>query len=70
LIKYLRTAEVPLAELVEHPDNARVSDLDAIRASVRRFGQYRSIVARVVAEGVPLVCLAGWHTSRAMLAED
>ena len=74
MITYLRTADVPLADLAEHPDNARVSDLDAIRASVRRFGQYRSIVARLIAEPAegapPLVCLAGWHTSRAMLAED
>jgi hypothetical protein len=69
VITYLRTEDVPLADLAEHPDNARVSDVEAIRASVRRFGQYRSIVARV-AEGSPLVCLAGWHTSRAMLAED
>ena len=74
MINYLRTADVPLGDLAEHPDNARVGDVEAIRASVRRFGQYRSIVARLVAgpaEGAPpLVCLAGWHTSRAMLAED
>lgn len=69
MIRFLRVEEMPLADLVAFPDNARTGDVEAIRASVRRFGQYRSIVGRVQA-GQPVVCLAGWHTSRAMLAEQ
>jgi hypothetical protein len=64
---YLRTADIPLSDLSPFPGNAKVGDIDAIRASVRRSGQYRSLVVRETDDA--LVILAGWHTSRALVAE-
>lgn len=64
---YLRTADIPLSDLSPYPGNAKVGDIDAIRASVRRSGQYRSLVVRQTDDA--LTILAGWHTSRALVAE-
>lgn len=67
-MRYLATEDVPLADLAEFPGNPRVGDVEAIRESVRTFGQYRSIVVRVV-DGAPRVILAGNHTAKAMRLE-
>ncbi|WP_329368774.1 ParB N-terminal domain-containing protein [Streptomyces sp. NBC_00669] len=64
---YLRTADIPLDDLAEYPGNAKRGDVDAIRASLRRNGQYRSLVVRD-ADGA-LVILAGHHTRDALAAE-
>jgi hypothetical protein len=37
---------VPIETLHPHPDNAKGHDIPAIRASLARFGQYRTVVAR------------------------
>lgn len=69
-MKYLRTVDVPLAELEPFPGNARRGDVAAIRESVRRFGQFRSVLARDPGEaGGPLVVVAGNHTVAAMAEE-
>lgn len=65
---YLRTADIPLDELTPFPGNAKRGDVDTIRASLRRNGQYRSLVVREIEHG-PLVVLAGNHTLQALAAE-
>jgi hypothetical protein len=65
---YVETREVPLDELTHFEGNAKRGDVEAIRASIRRNGQYRSLVVRRVDNG-PLVVLAGNHTMRALGAE-
>lgn len=65
---YIRTADIPLAELTPFPGNAKRGDVDTIRASLRRNGQYRSLVVRQIPDG-PLIVLAGNHTLQALTAE-
>lgn len=65
---YLATRDLPLDELTPFPGNAKRGDVDAIRASLRRNGQYRSLVVREIENG-PLIVLAGNHTMRALEAE-
>ncbi|TQE33041.1 ParB/RepB/Spo0J family partition protein [Streptomyces ipomoeae] len=65
--RYAGTRDIPLDELVRYPGNPRRGDIDAIRASLRRHGQYRSLVVRDT--GTQLVILAGNHTSDALRAE-
>jgi site-specific DNA-methyltransferase (adenine-specific) len=65
---YIRTADVPLDELTPFPGNAKRGDVDQIRASLRRNGQYRSLVVREIPDG-PLIVLAGNHTMQALAAE-
>lgn len=65
---YLRTADIPLDELTPFPGNAKRGDVDVIRESLRRNGQYRSLVVREVEHG-PLVVLAGNHTLQALAGE-
>jgi hypothetical protein len=65
---YVETREVPLDELTHFEGNAKRGDVEAIRASIRRNGQYRSLVVRRIDNG-PLVVLAGNHTMRALGAE-
>lgn len=65
---YLRTADLPLDELTPYPGNAKRGDVDQIRASLRRNGQYRSLVVREIPHG-PLIVLAGNHTMQALAAE-
>ncbi|MDT0377252.1 hypothetical protein RM572_00480 [Streptomyces sp. DSM 42041] len=67
--EYLRTADVPLGDLTPFPGNAKVGDVDAIRASLRRNGQYRALVVREVEDG-QLIVLAGNHTLTALTAEQ
>jgi len=65
---YIRTADIPLDELTPFPGNAKRGDVDTIRASLRRNGQYRSLVVREIPDG-PLIVLAGNHTMQALAAE-
>jgi ParB-like chromosome segregation protein Spo0J len=37
---------VPIGDLVPHPENQRLSDVEAIAASLERFGQVRPIVVQ------------------------
>lgn len=63
----LGTEDVPLSGLEHYPGNPRRGNVKEIRASLRRLGQYRSLVVRV--DGLDRVILAGNHTYKAMLAE-
>jgi 16S rRNA G966 N2-methylase RsmD len=65
---YIRTADIPLDELTPFPGNAKRGDVDTIRTSLRRNGQYRSLVVREIPNG-PLIVLAGNHTMQALTAE-
>lgn len=65
---YVRTADIPLDELTPFPGNAKRGDVDQIRASLRKNGQYRSLVVREIPNG-PLIVLAGNHTLQALTAE-
>ena len=65
---YIRTTDIPLNELTPFPGNAKHGDIDQIRASLRRNGQYRSLVVRAIPDG-PLTVLAGNHTLKALAAE-
>ncbi|CAL9612028.1 hypothetical protein SUDANB1_05646 [Streptomyces sp. enrichment culture] len=62
---YVRTAFLALDELTEYPGNARVGNVPAILASLRRNGQYRSLIVRDEGNG-RLVVLAGNHTRKAL----
>jgi site-specific DNA-methyltransferase (adenine-specific) len=70
---YLRTADIPLTDLTPFPGNAKRGDVAQIRTSLRRNGQYRSLVVREGGEGASiegaLVVLAGNHTLQALAAE-
>lgn len=66
-VKRLEAREVPLSELTGFPGNPRRGNVAEIRRSLRRLGQYRSLVVR--ADGGRLVILAGNHTSKAMALE-
>ncbi|RLU81114.1 hypothetical protein CTZ27_33270 [Streptomyces griseocarneus] len=50
------------------PGNAKRGDVESIRVSLRKNGQYRSLVVREVRHG-PLIVLAGNHTKMALAAE-
>jgi ParB-like chromosome segregation protein Spo0J len=65
---YLKTCDLPLDELSPFPGNAKRGDVAAIRASLRRNGQYRALVVQAVEDG-PLIVLAGNHTMQALKAE-
>lgn len=67
-VTYVRTADIALDELTPFPGNAKRGDVDQIRASLRRNGQYRSLVVREIPDG-PLIVLAGNHTMQALTAE-
>lgn len=60
----LRPVLVPVWELRPHPDNPRRGDVDAIRASLNRFGQQRPILA--TPDGM---VVAGHHVLEAAQAE-
>lgn len=66
--QYVTTRTMPLDELTPFPGNAKRGDVDTIRASLRRNGQYRSLVVREIPDG-PLIVLAGNHTMQALAAE-
>ncbi|MER0443044.1 DNA methyltransferase [Streptomyces sp. Edi4] len=67
-VTYLGTREIPFNQLDRFPGNPRRGDVDAIRGSLRRHGQYRSLVVRAVDDD-RFVILAGNHTSDALRAE-
>ncbi|WP_406501583.1 ParB/Srx family N-terminal domain-containing protein [Streptomyces sp. NBC_01590] len=62
---YLRTALLPLSDLTPFPGNARRGNVGTILESLRRNGQYRSLIVRELPGG-PLVVLAGNHTAEAL----
>lgn len=64
---YVETRDVPLGKLNRFPGNARRGDVGKIRESIRRNGQYRSLVVRVHDE--TLTILAGNHTFDALRSE-
>lgn len=66
-IEVLGTRDVPLRQLKAYPGNAKRGNVELIRESLRRNGQYRALVARETDDG--LVVLAGNHTLRAIKAE-
>ena len=59
--------DIPIADLTPFPGNPRRGNTDEIRKSIRRLGQYRTIVVRNT--GDALVILAGNHTTQALQAE-
>ncbi len=61
------TRDIPIRDLTRYPGNPRRGDTAEIRKSVRRLGQYRTIVVRDT--GTALVILAGNHTTDALAAE-
>lgn len=65
--KWLATKEVRLDELTRFPGNARRGNVGEIRKSIRRHGQYRSLVVR--SHDGTLTVLAGNHTADALEAE-
>lgn len=64
---WVKTTDLPIAKLVRFPGNARRGNVEEIRASIRRHGQYRAIVVRDCDDG--MVILAGNHTRDALEAE-
>jgi ParB-like nuclease domain len=67
---WVETRDVPIGELTRFPGNPRKGNVDQIRASIRRHGQYRAIIVRDTgAKKNPLVILAGNHTYDALAAE-
>lgn len=64
----LTTRLVPLGDLEPHPENANVGDVPAVRESLRRYGQWRPVVAQV-RDGAPLRVLIGHTMLRAAQAE-
>jgi ParB-like chromosome segregation protein Spo0J len=65
--EWLETRDIPLAELTRFPGNARRGNVNVIRESLRRNGQYRALVVRYGDDS--LVILAGNHTFDALAAE-
>jgi ParB-like chromosome segregation protein Spo0J len=65
--KWLATKDVDLSSLERFPGNARRGNTGEIRKSIRRHGQYRSLVVR--SHDGHLVILAGNHTADALEAE-
>lgn len=65
--QYVETRAVPIRELTPFPGNAKRGDVAAIQASLRKNGQYRSLIVRKTDDG-ELVVLAGNHTMQALAA--
>lgn len=64
-MQHLATLELPASSLRRYPGNARRADLDGLQTSLRRNGQYRSIVVRAEDTDAPDaggVILAGNNT--------
>jgi hypothetical protein len=59
--------DIPISSLTRFPGNARRGNVDEIRSSIRRLGQFRSLVVRDT--GSELVILAGNHTRDGLEAE-
>lgn len=67
-ITYLGTHDIPLTALDRFPGNARRGNVEAIRSSIRRHGQYRSLIVRPTSDD-RYVIVAGNHTYDAIRAE-
>lgn len=65
---YVETRDVPISDLTPFEGNAKRGNVEEIRASIRRNGQYRSLVVRRCDDGT-LMILAGNHTMQALQAE-
>lgn len=65
--RWLETRDVELGALTRFPGNARRGNVGEIRKSIRRHGQYRSLVVR--SHDGKFVILAGNHTADALEAE-
>jgi hypothetical protein len=61
-VRYLRTVELPVDELVDWPGNPRLHDDDLIDASIELYGQTRSVMCRELPDG--RVQLLGGHGTR------
>lgn len=66
-VSWIETSDIALANLTRFPGNARRGSVEEIQASIRRHGQYRSLVVRE--DNGELVILAGNHTRDALAAE-
>lgn len=66
-VTWLETRPVSVSELTKFPGNAKRGDVEAIRESIRKTGQYRAIVVRKTGQG--MIILAGNHTFDAISAE-
>jgi len=64
---FVATREIRLSELERFPGNARRGNVAEIRKSIKRHGQYRSLVVR--SHDGKFVILAGNHTAAALEAE-
>ena len=64
---FVATREIRLSELTRFPGNARRGNVAEIRKSIKRHGQYRSLVVR--SHDGRLTILAGNHTRDALEAE-
>lgn len=65
---YVDTREIPISDLTRFPGNAKRGSVEDIRASIRRSGQYRSLVVRHCDDNT-FVVLAGNHTMQSLDAE-
>jgi ParB-like chromosome segregation protein Spo0J len=65
---YIETRDVPLGALQTFPGNARRGDIHTIRDSIKRHGQYRSLIVRE--HDGQLTILAGNNTFAALAAEN
>lgn len=65
--KFIATRDLPLSDLERFPGNARRGNVAEIRKSIKRHGQYRSLVVRQ--HDGRLTILAGNHTRDALEAE-
>jgi hypothetical protein len=68
-MKVIETVQIPLDRLQTFPGNPKRGDVEAIRASLKRNGQYRPIVVWKRARRNKLTVLAGNHTYLAAAEE-
>lgn len=67
-MKYVGIKRIPVAKLTKFPGNARRGQIEQIRASLRRHGQYRALVVRQLDDG-SMVVLVGNNTLDALELE-
>ncbi len=65
---YVETIMVPTHRLTRFPGNARRGNVEELRKSLRRHGQYRALIVQDKGDGL-LVILAGNHTYDGLVAE-
>src|SRR3954468_18651484 len=65
MIKFVKMLQLAPAELRPFPGNAKEHDDDELDGSVKRFGQFRSVVARKLDDG-GYQLLAGHGTTEAL----